>query len=482
MLAMTSTAASTRQASVKLELAAAQDAELEVHELNGREAISELYSYRLDFWLHGQGRLDVNAVIGGDATLLFEIDGEEVRRVHGVVRRIDELFAEGSARHAYRVLLVPHAHTAELVDTLDVFTGGLTVPELIGKKLGQLDVRHDLSQLMSPYAPRDFYMQYKETDWAFVCRHAERLGIAFVFSQDGSDGITFVDDTTRLARGQTLALISRPDAVGITALEASTQTVPTLHVVMDYNELTPDIDLTCSSESSFGAGGGVVEYGPLVRTTGEADALAKVRREESDGRRRVWRGTANSNGLAAGQRITVEGLDDEVELLIVELEQHGTFAGMHGAASEGGSYRATFVAIDADKPFRPARKTRIPRVEGLISAVVEPSDYGIVSDYAKLDPLGRYMVKFRFDSGDLDGRASCPVRMATPTAGPDYGMHFPLKPGVEIAVGFINGDPDRPVIVGALHNATVPAVVRDQNATFNVIKPRSGINRKMKDA
>ena len=54
-------------------------------------------------------------------------------------------------------------------------------------------------------------------------------------------------------------------------------------------------------------------------------------------------------------------------------------------------------------------------------------------------------------------------------------MHFPLRPGVEVVLAFVNGDPDRPIIVGAMHNHALPSVVNHASRTVNRIKTASGI-------
>ena len=78
-------------------------------------------------------------------------------------------------------------------------------------------------------------------------------------------------------------------------------------------------------------------------------------------------------------------------------------------------------------------------------------------------------------AGAPGGKASRWVRMAQPSSGDGYGMHFPLHVGVEVAVVHLGGDPDRPVILGAVPNARTNTPVRDANATESQIKTRSGI-------
>ncbi len=87
-----------------------------------------------------------------------------------------------------------------------------------------------------------------------------------------------------------------------------------------------------------------------------------------------------------------------------------------------------------------------------------------------MDDQGRYKVILPFDtSGRKDGKASTFLRMMQPYIGSDHGMHFPLHKGTEVLLTFIEGDPDRPVIAGAVPNPESPSQVTDQNLTKSVL-------------
>ncbi len=103
-----------------------------------------------------------------------------------------------------------------------------------------------------------------------------------------------------------------------------------------------------------------------------------------------------------------------------------------------------------------------------MTAVVESEQPG---EYAELDQDGRYHVRFLFDDGNrARGQATHAIRMSQPHAGPGYGFHFPLRDGVEVVLTFIDGDPDRPIITGAVPNPSTPTPVTSGNATRNVIR------------
>ena len=137
-------------------------------------------------------------------------------------------------------------------------------------------------------------------------------------------------------------------------------------------------------------------------------------------------------------------------------------------------YENHFVALAADVPFRPARTTPKPTVPGVVTGIVE--GVGDRVDLSHLDDQGRYRIRFLFDSAPAGERqASHPVRMAQPHAGPDYGMHFPLKPGIEVIMGFVNGDPDRPIVLGSVPNPVTRSPVDVGTKTLNRIKTESGV-------
>ena len=90
----------------------------------------------------------------------------------------------------------------------------------------------------------------------------------------------------------------------------------------------------------------------------------------------------------------------------------------------------------------------------------------------KLDEQGRYKVRMPFDINEehREGKASSFVRMVQPYAGSDHGMHFPLHKGTEVLLTFIDGDPDRPVISGAIPNPETPSPVKAENQTMAGIR------------
>ena len=181
--------------------------------------------------------------------------------------------------------------------------------------------------------------------------------------------------------------------------------------------------------------------------------------------------------LAAGERRTLEGHADlpDLELLLTEVEHRASLV-VAGSGTEGeASYKNTFRAVPGGQTYRPPRITPRPSVPGLVHGIVVAGPHG-GDKYAQIDAQGRYVVRFLFDTATTEGRAaSRPIRMMQNHSGESYGTHFPLRPGAEVLIAFINGDLDRPVIVGTVPNPAKPAAVTGTEPGMHRIRTGAGI-------
>ena len=137
-----------------------------------------------------------------------------------------------------------------------------------------------------------------------------------------------------------------------------------------------------------------------------------------------------------------------------------------------GSLQTQFEATPAESMWRPERVTPRPRVHGLLAAKISQG-----SPIARLDELGRYLVHYPWQAA----AQSKLIRMAQPYAGPNYGTHAPLKDNTEVWLTHANGDPDRPLILGATHHSQEGDVVTAQDNSRNVIRTRAGNKLRLED-
>jgi type VI secretion system secreted protein VgrG len=474
--------------------------DLRVRAVSGHEQISRLFCFEVDVIALDAGRQDPNAVLGATARLVFKVDGEAVRVVHGCVAALDDGLATRCAlpaamrgdeiarsARALRLHFVPRAQRLTLVETQEVFVD-LSVPQIIKQKLEMCGFQEgtDFALLLADtYLPRESVVQYRESDLAFIQRLCEHAGIAYHFDhRDGVDKLVFSDRNA--AFGPVKVDAQRFDdrgGIAIASIESSKRLVPSLYAVQDYNYRTPLIDVVAQEELAEGFGGGIVEYAPHVKTPSEARELARVRAEAASVKRERIHGTSGVPSLASGERFRLidHPILPETELLVTSLTHHYTSPEL----AADGVYKNELASITASTPFRPPLSTPKPRIHGFLTAVVDPRDDaapGAREAAPRMDEEGRYYVRFHFDGGPLDRvKISRPVRMMQSHAGAGYGTHFPLRPGVEVLVAFLDGDPDRPVIVGAIPNALTPSPVGARNAAQNRIVTASGVTLSIRD-
>jgi len=465
--------------------------DVQIYEVAGRESLGRLFEVALGVVTTTPGGLDLSAVEGATATLVFHVDQQDVRHIHGMIASIDDFLDTQPETRSYRLLLVPRAFRLTLVRTQEIFMD-LSIPDIIKKKLelvglGAGDVEFRLS---NSYPPREFVVQYQESDLAFISRLAEHEGITFFFDHEsGTDKMVFTDNNDgfpSLVGHEIIPFRARGDRRDIFRVESTTRVVPRAHVVHDYNYRLPLVDPTGSAEAPSGFGGGLVEYGAHCKTPDEALRLAQIRAEETESRHRVFTLESDLAWIVSGGRFTLDGHPKlgDCNFLITDVVHSGRFPVALFGANQDVPYTNTFHAIESAVVYRPARMTPKPRIHGVVNGVIAHEIEGTESLFARLDEHGRYLVRLMFDTSQTGDRqvVSRRIRMAQPHSGANYGHHFPLKPGTEVLVGFVDGDPDRPIILMTAPNPITPSPVAQNSAPAHRIKTATGILIEMKDA
>lgn len=462
-------------------------AHLGVRRVEGREAISQLYRFDVTLvsteHVANEPAIDPDDIVGASAKLAF-VDrfGEPVREVTGIIESARLRADAAGCKHAvYDVAIVPRAHMLSLVTRDEIFLDQ-SVVEIIQNKLDRLELfaGEDVEmRLFDTYPKLDFVVQYGESDLAFISRLAENAGISFHFEQtDTGEKLVFSDhNAAKPALELPVELTSTGNHGGVKSISVGARMVPRLYIVDDYNHHTPLLDLARQRELTDGSGGGVVEFGTHVHTPDEAQRFADIRAEESLAKRRVSEGESAVATFAPGKRFTLlnHPYASDGELLLTAVTHHfEQTLGGDDAAEDG--YTNDFAAVSSSHRYRPARVTARPRVHGVVTATIQVRAGAEEGAPAELDGDGCYLVQLHCDAPPAPTeKASHRIRMAAPFAGPRQGMHFPLRPGTEVLVAFVNGDPDRPVIVGAVANAVTPNVVTAQNHHMHRIQSHHGL-------
>jgi type VI secretion system secreted protein VgrG len=461
--------------------------------VRGREALSAPYEFEVD--VISAQVLNIRDMIGQAASLKIR-SLDETAEVKGVVLKAESLDPTQNRQFCYRFVIGPSLALMRFSAQNQVYgtDRDVTVIEIIENELkdavkagsrtagNRADRRIGYRMLAGGDYPKlDFVMQYRENDFDFVSRLCEKFGIFYAFDHDGSrEDVLFCDRNVhfRQVSGQTLSseLPYRHRSMSMgeggfairtfnSSYSASTGRVE----LREYYEVTPSVDLGVSSKAGFSGQGVSVLYGENYRTTGEGQALARVRAEQLAAEQLVFHGESNIPLLRPGFFFKLTDHPDsafETLYVVTEVEHRltePTPLGFTSSEKTAEPYSNRFTCIPFEVPYRPKLTTRKPVVDGVLIAFIDGDEN---STKAQIDEYGRYHVRIiDEESGLSGGKASHLVRKAEPYGGGDqYGSHSTLLVGTEILLAFVNGDPDRPIILGALSNAEKTNPVVDSNA------------------
>jgi type VI secretion system secreted protein VgrG len=444
---------------------------LPVVDFAGQESLSQLFRFDLNL-VSQDPEINFAEVIQKPATLTMMRDDVPVK-IHGLIADFEQ--GDYTADWvAYRATLVPRAWLLSLNYQSRVFQN-MTVEAIVTQVLKEAGFAADDFRfaLSGSYKPREYCVQYRETDLNFISRLLEFEGICFFFEHgDERETLVMTDDRSEhpLIDGESsvsyhagAGLLPHQNAETVRQLVCREKIVTGKVVLKDYNYRTPETMLRAESQLNHDMPGMYYEYGQHFKDNAEGARLAKVRNEEIECMRRVMTGQSNCVGLRSGFRFSLQNhyrSDLNGDYLLTQISHFGS----QGAAlatpmgnTEAPTYRNEFTCIPAEVQYRPPRLTPEPRIPGIMTAKIETAG----GDYAHIDEMGRYKVKMPFDLSDRNNAmASRALRMAQPYSGANYGIHFPNRANSEMVWACIDGNVDRPLGLSTVPNPsnTSPSV------------------------
>ncbi len=464
---------------------ASGEGSLSVRSVQVHEAVSGLYSVSIVARTPVYD-LDLESLVGEPAQLHVIAGTAHVanlgeRRWSGVVAFMEQVQAEppGAGEKplsTYFLRLVPRLWLLTQRQNYRIYQH-LSIPDITDKLLGEWSLTADWKISRGLYPKLEYKVQYGESDFTFLSRLWEEAGIAFTFPDDESGKTITLGDALQewpMRGGDPIHYVDNPNQAAekefVTRVRLSHEVRPGAYSARDYDFRRPAFPLFGDAPNAAAPESRYEQYhyqphGFLVEPskpgdTPVADDKGIARHDQKAGNDRSTRALVgertgkvhvkfetNVLDLWPGRRFSIEHhphdeLDVSKKLLVTELSL---------TATPGGEWQAGGTAVFSEVPYRPLLRTPKPKVANVQTATV----VGPPGQEIHTDEFGRVRVQFPWDrEGKNDDFSSCWIRVSQGWAGTGYGMIVIPRIGHEVLVGFLNGDPDAPVIVGRVYNAT----------------------------
>ena len=428
------------------------------------EGLSELFEFRVDA-LSKDENIDFNKAIGRNCSVKFK-SYKGAERVFNGVLVAAQWTGVKDVHYAYRLVFRPWlwllSHTGD--SKIHVKK---TAPDIIKQVFSDAEFRDFRESLTASYPTIEYCVQYRESDLDFVCRLMEEFGIYYYFEHTNDKHTLVLADSKsshKAVPGGTVPYVpleerDRRDREHFYHWTSERKFQTGKVTLRDYDQLRPSAEMTSEAQASEGynkANLEIYDYpgkyprgGPTERKkTSDGDKFAKVRLEAAQARDHRRHAAGDAISLYPGGLVNLDKHptgSENVQYLIVRASH--SFAA-EAYRSGGGSdevYTGNYELLGSDRPFRAPLTTPKPIIHGPQTAKV----VGQQGEEIDVDEHGRITVQFHWDR---DKKPSRRVRVAQVWSGKTWGgQHIP-RIGQEVVVTFIEGDPDRPLVVGTVYN------------------------------
>lgn len=426
------------------------------------EAISRPYVVQVEV-LSLDSAVTAADMIGQSALVTITYDDTLAPRLfHGIVNAFRKIGRFGAHYTTYGFEIVPSFWNLTRTSDTRVFQNE-SVPTIVKKLCGEGNAAEP-AFMSAEDTPRVYCMQYNETDFDFCQRLMDETGCGYYFLHGESEHTMLVAsasaDFISMAVGPYRVNSSSTAWNSLTGFTHRTRLKPGAVRTLDYDltkhsNLLDETTSTALTEIQNDAAYQMFSWpgGQHMRPDASPSLLAMQTYEaEAD----IAQATGYDPAFVAGCKISVQldpNADETVNYLLTRVV-HSAFDETHIVDGGGSGYSCSVTLMPDDRPFRPSAPRPRPHVPGLQSAIVVGPD----KEEIHTDRLGRVKIRFLWDHHWPKDQTSCEiwVRVAQPFAGKWGGTFFLPRIGDEVLVGFVDGDPDKPVIVGSLYSDDAP--------------------------
>lgn len=437
------------------------------YRMNGSEGLGAMFEYEMEFLSLDDG-IDPKDLIGQTLTVSVALANGGKRHFHGYVSRFGMVGSLDDFA-CYRAVVHPWLWFLTRCSDCRIFQHK-SVPTIVEEVFRYRGFTEFKNKLTGSYPPREYCVQYRESDFNFVSRLMEEEGIYYFFRhEDGNHTLILADSSSA---HQTVAGVEKVpfypfanadqrEADHIHEWSFVQEVQAGAYAMTDYDFKKPKADLTSKAMIDRGhahADFECFDYPGCYTESSQGENYVRHRIEALHAGFEQIQGKGNVRGFETGALFSLQNHnrpDQNREYLItgqtLRLQSNEYFTGASGG---GSGYESSFTALEGKTVFRPLRKTPKPTVQGPQTAVV----VGKSGEEIWTNEHGQVKVHFHWDRhGTRDENASCWVRVSHPWAGKSWGAVSIPRIGQEVVVDFLEGDPDQPIITGRVYNGDLKA-------------------------
>ncbi|NBC12500.1 MAG: type VI secretion system tip protein VgrG [Gammaproteobacteria bacterium] len=478
---MASFSQSERVASVKTPLPTDS---LLLKNMTATERLSHPFELQLEL-LSEDFEIAAHRLLGEPMTVSLQLVDGRSRWFNGICRRFSHAGHQDRLCR-YRATLVPWLWLLTRSSDCKIYQG--RIPDIIKQVFRDSGFTDFEDALSESYPSREYCVQYRETHFNFVSRLMEQYGIYYYFKHREDKHTLVLADAYGAHEpfpGHERVPFHVPEDMGVREQdyifewERDTALRSGAFAHNDYDFTSPRSDLLGQVANPLQHGHNeleVFDYPGDYEKNEDADGYARVRVEELQADHSVGHGQGVSRGIAVGSLFNLvdhpwREQNDEylVTAAIHQLRSNELVSAR--AQADTPAFETSFEVIPATQPFRPPRVTPKPTIHGLQTAVV----VGKSGEEVWTDEYGRIKVQFHWDRyGQKDENSSCWIRVAYGWSGKQWGAVAIPRVGQEVVVSFLEGDPDRPLVVSSVYNADqMPPYGLPTNKSQSGVKTRS---------
>ena len=487
------------------------DDKLLLRSLEGDEALSRLFSFELEMEAENTTNVDFDKLIGQKVS--FGVQGADPsqtpRHFHGIVVEMVQ-GARGTHLTSYSMTVTPEIWKLSCKYRSRIFQH-IKIPDLLKQLFTGFDAAYEIQ---GAFEEREYVVQYQESDLDFASRLMEEEGIYYFFKfTKGAHKLVLANTPqSHLDLPGGAQVIFEAVEGGVRDEERITSWTKEQHwgsgkytlwdhhfqlphkkldaeqIVMDSvqaGKVTHKLKLGGNEELEVYENPGryAQRFDGIDRSGGEKAAdLQKIfddnkrttgiRMQQEETPTILIHGESNHWQLTPGYKFTLQRhFNADGQYVVTSVSHEAGEGGFHSGQEEQEHYSNSFDCIPYALKFTPPCVTERPIVSGPQSALV----VGPPGEEISTDKYGRVKVQFHWDrEGKNNLESSCWLRVATSWAGQKWGsIHIP-RIGQEVIVSFLEGDPDRPLVIGSVYNADMmPPYDLPANKTQSGIKSRS---------